>query len=324
MANLLPFSTPHTPDDRPRAPYRLRDDEPVPDGIRRIALCQLELARDDLSGAPEREQAEAVHETRKRIKRLRACVRLARDAVGDATYQRENDALGAAARQLSTARDAHVLLDTLDDVRERFSVELPGRATGKLRDRLVEERDRAMPSGHDDDPRVDAVLAALSDARGRTNAWTFDGDGFDALAPGLRRIYRRGRKRMRAARKDPSAENLHEWRKRVKDLWHATQILEAARPKRMKRLAKRAHNLADLLGDGHDLAVLRTYADAHPELFEHADDARALIDVLERREAALCEDALALGRKLYDQPPKRFVKRVERGWRKRATGPAAR
>jgi hypothetical protein len=45
----------------------------------------------------------------------------------------------------------------------------------------------------------------------------------------LRRIYRRGRKAMQHAQADPTNENLHEWRKRVKDLWHAEQILRPAR-----------------------------------------------------------------------------------------------
>ena len=50
---------------------------------------------------------------------------------------------------------------------------------------------------------------------------------------------------MQAARKDPSAEHLHEWRKRVKDLWHVAPSLQPAAPKRMNRLSRRAHTLAD-------------------------------------------------------------------------------
>jgi CHAD domain-containing protein len=310
------FFSPGRRDDSRRA-YRLRVDEPVPDGIRRIARGQLELARDELSSAPQHAQAKAVHETRKRLKRLRACVRLARDAVGEATYERENVAFRTTARCLAAGRDAQVLIDTLDALRDGFAYELPDRVTDRLRDRLRAERDRAALSGRDDE-RVDAVLGAMQRAHARTAAWTFCGDDVAALAPGLRRVYRRGRKRMRAAVADPSPENLHEWRKRVKDLWHACQILRAARPKRMKRLAKRAHALADLLGDGHDLSMLRDYAEAHPELFEQAGDALALHRVIERRESTLRDEALKLGRKVYKRPPKRFVKRVERGWRKRA------
>jgi CHAD domain-containing protein len=123
---------------------------------------------------------------------------------------------------------------------------------------------------------------------------------------------------MRAARKDPSAENLHEWRKRVKDLWHATQIVRAAQPKRLKRVSRRAHKLADLLGDGHDLSMLRDYVETHPQCFENETSKRALVAVIDRRSNRLRDKALKRGRRLYKRPPKRFVRAIERGWAKRA------
>jgi len=317
VAPLLPLTLPARHKDAPKDAYRLRTDEHVPDGVRRIARSQVELAHDELSGASKRKQAKAIHETRKRTKRLRALVRLARDAIGDDAYKRENASFRDAARRLSAGRDAQVMLETLDALRERFSDELPEHATATLRERLDDERDEAAPSGrHDDD--IEGALKTLVQAHARPATWSFDDDGFDALTPGLRRIYRRGRKRMRKAQKDPSPENLHEWRKRVKDLWHATQVVRAARPKRLKRLSKRAHALADLLGDGHDISMLRDYVEAHPECFEDEASRQALLAVADRRADVLRDEALALGRKLYKPSPKRFAKRVERGWRKHA------
>jgi CHAD domain-containing protein len=315
IANALPGGG-----DQPDRAYRLHTDEYVPDGIRRIARGQLHEAHDKLSGASTRKLGTAVHETRKHLKRLRACVRLSRDAIGEEAYERENVAFRTAGRELAAGRDAQVMLETLDALCERFDEELPRRATEGLRDRLQAQREALAPSRDNDDASIAAVLATLEQADARTPAWTFDdGDGFDALSPGLRRIYRRGRKRMRAAQKDPSPENLHEWRKRVKDLWHATQIVRDAHPKRLERFSKRAHKLADVLGDGHDLDVLRGFAVAHPECFADEDSRQALLAVVDRRREALRAKALKRGRKLYEPSPKRFVKRVERGWRKRAS-----
>ncbi len=46
---------------------------------------------------------------------------------------------------------------------------------------------------------------------------------------------------------------MHEWRKRVKDLWyHVTLLQDAWRPV-MSALADEAHELSDRLGDEHDL-----------------------------------------------------------------------
>jgi CHAD domain-containing protein len=304
--------------DEPDRKYRLRVDEHLPDGIRRIARGQLHNAHDKLSGASQRQFGEAVHETRKRLKRLRACVRLARDGIGEETYERENAAFRMAGRRLSAGRDAQVLLETIDSLSERFADELPARVTAVLRARLEDERKHAEAAAQHDEAGTAAVVDELERGLTRTPAWTFDNDDFDALSPGLRRIYRRGRKRMRAARKDPSAENLHEWRKRVKDLWHATQIVRAAQPKRLKRVSRRAHKLADLLGDGHDLSMLRDYVETHPQCFENETSKRALVAVIDRRSNRLRDKALKRGRRLYKRPPKRFVRAIERGWAKRA------
>lgn len=305
--------------DQPDRKYRLGTDEYVPDGIRRIARGQLDNAHEELAGASRRGFGEAVHETRKRLKRLRASLRVARDAIGDETYERENNAFRMAGRRLSAGRDAQVLIETLDALSERFADELPRRAAVALRARLEDERKHAEASMRDDAAGVGAVLTALEEGRARTAAWTFERDGFDGLTPGLRRIYRRGRKRMRAARKDPSPENLHEWRKRVKDLWHASQIVRPAQPKRLKRVSRRAHKLADLLGDGHDLSMLRDHVETHPQCFENRASRKALLAVIDRRSNALRDEALDRGRRLYKRSPRRFVGKIERGWSKRAS-----
>lgn len=311
-----------SPPDPQRA-YRLRPDERVPDGIRRIARGQLQDARDDLDGTSSRGLGETVHETRKRIKRLRACARLARDAIGGERYDSENSALRTAARRISAPRDAQVLLETLDALTERCAEELREGATLALRARLAREHDAAAAGLRDGgDGAIAATIVTIDHALSRTTTWSFEPAGFDALSPGLRRIHRRGRRAMKAARKDPSAENLHEWRKRVKDLWHATEIVQCARPKQMERFAGRAHKLSSLLGDHHDLHVLREYVEAHPRCFADEGDQRALLAVIDRRSRRLCDKALARGRKVYKRKPKRFVRDIERGWRKRAAAAA--
>jgi CHAD domain-containing protein len=123
---------------------------------------------------------------------------------------------------------------------------------------------------------------------------------------------------MRAVERQPGDEQLHEWRKRVKDLWYASQIVTPAAPKRMRRFAKSAHHLSDLLGDDHDLAVLKSYVDDHPYYFTHDSQRLALRAAIGRRREQLQREALALGPKLYQQSPKKFVRSVERSWRKRA------
>jgi CHAD domain-containing protein len=112
---------------------------------------------------------------------------------------------------------------------------------------------------------------------------------------------------MRAARKQPTAESLHEWRKRTKDLWYHLALLEAAWPPVMETLADEAHELSDRLGDDHDLAVLLEWAE------EHADPTPIRAGV-EQRRRRLQADAFAYGARLYADKPSVFVGRVERWW----------
>ena len=318
LADAARNLTTSSPD--PQRAYRLRLDAPVPAGIRRIARGQLRDAHEDLEGMSSRRLGETVHETRKRFKRLRACVRLARDAVGEATYARENAAFRMAGQRISGPRDAQVLVETLDALTKRFAEELPQEATATLRARLAHEHDGAAGSLRAGDGAIAATIVTIDHALSRTTTWSFERDDFGALSPGLARSYRRGRKAMKAARKEPSAENLHEWRKRVKDLWHATEIVRDARPKRLERFAERTHKLSALLGDHHDLHVLRSYIEAHPQCFDEERHQEALLAVLDRRSRRLGEKALARGRKLYKVKPKRFARDIERGWGKRAAG----
>lgn len=299
-------------------------DETIPNGIRRVARGQLDQAHIELVESPKRKLASAVHDTRKSFKRLRATARLARGAIGDETYHRENAAFRDSARRLSRVRDASVLIETLDEL-ERVSGgdELPSGATVKLRGRLEDERKQALDSLSADDAVVAVVVADIEEARTRIATWTFKTQDFEALEPGLRRIYRRGRNAMRRAQADPNNENLHEWRKRVKDLWHAMQIMRPAAPKKMRKLAKRTHALSDLLGDYHDLAELRHYVGQHPDSFEDRLTQAAQIAVIDRRRNQLQQRAFASGQKLYRRSPKRFVKGIEHGWRNNAQPPAA-
>lgn len=296
-------------------------DETVPDGIRRIARGQLDRAHAGLAESPKRKLATAVHDTRKSFKRLRATVRLARAGLGDDVYRHENAALRDGGRHLSGARDASVLTETLDQLQKASGNVLPDGATAKLRDQLEHEREQALTSLRADEAMVAAVVEEIGQARTRTAAWSFESEGFDSLEPGLRRIYRRGRKAMHRAQSDPTDENLHEWRKRVKDLWHAEQLLRAAAPKKMKKLARRTHVLADVLGDDHDLSELRLSVQRHDDSFDDHAAQAAQIAVIDRRRGELQRQAFALGERVYGRRPKKFVRAVKRGWHSRARPP---
>ncbi len=279
--------------------YRLERDEPVPDGIRRVAYGRIDNALDELDGQTDSTPEEAVHGARKDMKKLRALTRIVRGETGDEAYRRESGAFRDAGRELSGVRDADVMIATLG------SLGLPPEETGPLRQALEAHKIRTA-AGAREQAAANAIVK-IEAARERVAEWPVESHDFGAFEDGLRRIYRGGRRDMRTARGDPTAENLHEWRKRTKDLWYHLTLLEAAWPPVMGTLANEAHELSDRLGDDHDLAVLLDWARAN------ADGAPIEAAVTLRR-AELQDDAFAYGARLYADKPGVFVKRIERWW----------
>lgn len=70
--------------------YRLKADESVPQGIKRIATEQIEKAISKLSATDELGVDEAVHQAGKRLKKTRAVIRLVRDRLDKDNYKQEN------------------------------------------------------------------------------------------------------------------------------------------------------------------------------------------------------------------------------------------
>ncbi len=80
--------------------------------------------------------------------------------------------------------------------------------------------------------------------------------GWDALGPGFARQYQHGRKAFHALPEEPSVDELHEWRKRVKDLWYHQRLLRRLWTDAQRPIVAAADELAAILGDDHDLALL--------------------------------------------------------------------
>jgi CHAD domain-containing protein len=286
--------------------YRLESDETPREGVRRVTRGQLDFSIALLRGEEGHGGAKAVHEVRKSLKRLRTLVRINRDLLGNDRYHQENVTLRDVGRSLSQARDAQVLLDTLSGL--RTGEQAPPEVWSHFRSVLEAELQSGAPAPNGalgEDP-----AQALTAARLRVATWPLpDHGGAAELAPGFERIYRRGRSAMHDAQSDPSIGNLHELRKRSKDLWYGAQLLGSSCPKRMKKLARRAHQLANLLGDDHDLAILDERAHSSPELFD-SSELELLSALVQTRRDELRRKALRKARRLYKRKPRKLMRRL--------------
>jgi hypothetical protein len=151
----------------------------------------------------------------------------------------------------------------------------------------------------------------LERARVRLDGWRIR-DHWAAIEPGLRRVYRRGRACFEVARRDPSDANLHEWRKRVKDLRYLLEVLEPLWADVIGPLAEEVDELADALGDDHDVALLRRLVESHSAGLD--GDGRTILELLDVRRGRLQAVAWALGPRVYQERPGAFVRRLRGYW----------
>jgi CHAD domain-containing protein len=230
-----------------------------------------------------------IHGARKQLKRARATLRLLRAAIDDELYRRENIVARDAARPLSRARDDEVMSDALKGLAERFGTTISG----------VNIRQAAHEVSA---KQLNGIKAALKRAMTGANKWQLDADEWDSIAKGLQSTYRRARRALRNARKDRAIEDLHEWRKQTKYLWHQLQVLTPIATGPVGELADEFHHLSDYLGDEHDLAVLRARVPA------------SATDLVDRRREELQDKAFALGGRLYADKSKTFVHGLEKHW----------
>jgi CHAD domain-containing protein len=289
--------------------FELEVNESVGTGIRRIIDEQLAAALDGLRSPDTANPDETVHAVRKRFKRLRALARLVRDELGDDLFARENAALRDAGASLSEARDAAVLVQTLDGLKPH----LDPQAFAAARRRLVARRKLVARRVLHDGSGLGAVARAAEEAADRVAAWPIHRDGWRALRPGLKRIYANARQAYKRTDVGAPAEMFHEWRKQTKHLWHQLEVLEPIWPPVMKKLADECHALADALGHDHDLAVLRHVLEA--EALTHAGEPSPVLPPLEAARQTLQHEALSLGARIYAEKPGAFVRRLGKYWK---------
>jgi len=288
--------------------------EEVDAAVERLDSLPRHLKRWSLTGRFRRDAGgsteafdDAVHEARKGMKKVRGVLRLVRDELGEDLYRIENARYRDIARRLSRPRDASVMVGTFEMLHPHDG-DLDPQATMSIR-RALEEDVVAARAEVVRWHTVGNTIDALAASRSRVATWPVATDDWDALGKGLRRVYRQGRERMADAEAAGTAEARHEWRKRAKYLWYHLRILEPVWPAALAGMVGEADRLSDLLGEDHDLAVLRSRLGSLSPApgSEVVDELCARVD---RRSKGLQTQAFSLGQRLYAERPSDFVGRV--------------
>jgi CHAD domain-containing protein len=291
--------------------FRLKCDETVSSEIQRIVLRQLEVATSELTSIGDPESDEAIHDARRRIKKIRAVIRLVRPVLDNSSRPVESD-LRRVNRMLAPVADGQGVIATLDELARRYSKVLPRKTVATLRSDLI-ARERRIDSAAEAAHVLQRATATLRAERRRVKRWRLKVDGFRAIAPGLKESVRRARNAMLAAWIHPSAAQFHAWRRHVKEHWFHVRLLEGRCGDHLMRDQRRLEALDGVLGEYHNLVLLRDVLLTDSSLSRK--QFRECLQVIVRYQRTLRLHAQLLGARIYCEKPRRFVRRVRRLWR---------
>jgi CHAD domain-containing protein len=291
--------------------YRIEAGEAVEDGLRRVVTEEIASAAAQLTGKGAPNRDEAIHEARKSVKKIRGVLRLIEPALGDA-FETENARMRSIGRRLSGFRDAAASIETFDAMKEKYREDLSRHTLASVRRGLL-ARKKQGENQTPIQPVLSRIAATLSSAERRVQTWPI-GAGFRAIEPGLEGTFRGGRKAMARAREHPSPENDHEWRKRAKDHWYQVRLLESLWTKEIESYEKSLKHLEGLLGDEHNVVVLREKVVADPAFYGKEAEVAFFLDLLDRYRKELREGALSDGEQVYKEKPRQYAKRMRRLW----------
>jgi len=293
--------------------YQFGPDEPIAEATRRIAREEIDGAIEALSWE---DRDLAVHDIRKRTKKLRALLRLVHDDADRQATRARIRAIRDAARAIAPLRDSRILVDAVGSLRLEAEAEVPELAT--VQEALSARHRELCTRQLDDEGALAHLEPLLHTLREGTAAWGTSGTEFAAIAPRLAETYAKGQHCFELAKQNPTLKSLHEWRKVVKDLWYQASLLLGTPglegPQNPgEALVADLDMLGGHLGLDHDFALLRQVVTEGtlPELEPTDETAHALVRLVDQHRADLQAVVWPLGEKVYAGEPEAFVARVD-------------
>ncbi|HEX2147214.1 MAG TPA: CHAD domain-containing protein [Pseudorhizobium sp.] len=300
--------------------FRIRPDHRFTAEFRAVARRQLEQAIHFLQDQPDGPH-EAIHDARKKFKRLRALYRLIQSDARE-FRNRENERLRETAKSLSTVRDATALVETVSYLAGEAGSPEEFAALNTASTALLERRDRIASEEADLPAKIDAAIVACRDAINALDDLELD----DAPRKTARRLAKAWRKQLSRAAADlvaceegADAEAFHDLRKVGQTYWMHLSLLSDIWPTAMRAKQREAKALVDILGHEHDLSVLTQVVNENPELFGDSDSLALLIGAIIARQQDLRQRAIEQARLVFADDADTEAARIALLWQEAAS-----
>jgi len=286
---------------------RLPRRRPLREGVQKSFSRMVSVARRSAHTAAE-DPVAAVHEFRKSIRRGRAVVALLSPTLGRKAAARLVGRMREAFAVTSAFRDADILLETLESVPPVPEDDLARHAI-QVALELEQRRTRAETT-----ETLARGLAALAPLPSALDVVLDPGFSVHDLERGLQRSRRRERRSLDRARDSRTPEDVHEWRKRVKELRYQVELLASAGSRELKKREKKLADLAQELGAVTDLTVLAREVERR-QRDGGVPPAPQLVARIRALAASRSNELVERGAALFESDPKAFARQVlaERG-----------
>ena len=294
--------------------YQFNQHESIARNINRILAEQINAAIGALEN-PDESKEESIHGVRKGIKKIRALFRLVRSELKEKDFDRENTHYRQIGHQLSQLRDATVMIKTLDKLQQAYPSLLSPQVFSTLKKSLTQKQDQISGEFFKDDTKLEEVVTAFRQAPRRVRGLSKKHRSFSVFAPNMKGIYRRARKALRVATREPSMDNLHELRKEVKTIWYHTRLLEPIWPGLLAAFGKEIGRLGELLGEDHDYGVLADEIESDRLLLRNQQTKQTILQLLHQQRTRLQEEIFPLANRVLAQKANAFVGQYRLYWK---------
>lgn len=288
-----------------KARFHLELGETLATALKRMLIDEIVFAR---HGAQDQTtlRDETIHRVRRRLKRVRSLFAVLAEVPG-ANRDNRVDHVRDTARLLAGARDADVM------AREgrRILTQAEGRTVAAVA-LMVERLESAQEAAHRALVPLDVVAARLraSEADARSLPDRFDAGRL--LGDALVASYRRGRRDWREiAEGASSVDTLHDWRKRVKQRRHLSALLPIDTAVTTRAVQHDLDVLGEILGEEHDLAVLRHRLETDEHLLSEREGRESVLELIAQRRHRLKKKAVELGEELYGAKTRDYAGELE-------------
>lgn len=250
---------------------------------------------------------EPVHLIRKRLKFLRAFVKLTQFCDGGSRYKEINILFRDCGRLISDCRDAHVrglLLEEFKQIGSNSSLIPVIDELIELNNIETQEIENELLSGTS---VFDELISELTNEPVLNYFSSLEPDT-DSLIAGYAGCYKKSYNAFHSELTNHEADLMHEWRKRTKDLQYQIEVMAESVPDDLPPSLDEVSGLCELLGRINDLHMLADWIRKN----KSSKNSSVFLKKIQADIHSLQEKADEHGQSLYRFPPGEYSSRLQK------------